>query len=232
MKKICISIFIYVFVLSSGLYGQSLNCPVDSLFGGRYNVTALGEYSSRSEENMSFISFKGLLQLEIGIFRWISLYGSGGIARLDIDYPEMENITDFKGGRGMALGGGIRLNTPIPEVLPVGLYCYGGVLRFKSEGRVRDKIEDTFLRFKFDRREFCGGIGTILRLKKLDFYTGYEGKSMQRIDKMSETEYVTGLYHIMFAGVNLKLPDRSFFSIQARFFGEYSVSASLCQLSK
>jgi len=232
IKRILFSIMLFITINEGTLYCQSLNFPVDSLYGGRYNIGVYGEYFFKKDESLNFSSLRGLSQLEIGIFRRFSVYGIFGLSGLSIDYPELENITDFEGNRGFTIGGGVKLNVPVHKNLPLKVFCYGGGLRFKSKGDVRDKIEKYYLKFDFDWREFWGGIGTIIHLKKLDFITGYEGKSLQRIELMREDEYVSGLFHTMFIGMNITLPERTYFRVQAKLFGEYSFSLGVCQLSR
>jgi len=205
--------------------------PVDSLHSGRYNVGIGGEYFSRKMNNLNFSSLRGFSKVEAGIFRWFSLYALIGIASIDIDYSKQGNLSDFNGSRDYVLGGGLKLVAPIPESFPLGLFCYGGAMRFKSKGRIKENIEEYYIRFEFDWREFWGGIGTIVRLNKLDFYAGIEEKSLQRIEMIRNDEYVSGFYNVMFLGINMKLPERYFFKIQAKFVGELSFSISISQSS-
>ena len=72
---------------------------------------------------------------------------------------------------------------------------------------------------------------TLIRLNKVDFYTGYEGRSIQRIEIIRDDEYVSGFYSNMFVGVNLELPERSYFRVQMKLLGELSFSIGVCQLS-
>ena len=251
-----IKIMLFWFLLFSGMVVSSLHAqmagnPVGVRGQGEWTISALGMYMNQNLGSETAVSRRIFMKSNWGLTPWLDFYLLGGAVQLEMKTGK-EGVIDYKDKYRFAYGVG--LNVSFKPAQNSSFWIWGGVhgIRFPSYGYF---MEDIYIGaaayvqkfdMKYDWREIGGNLGIVLPYHSFRFYAAGVGWFLQRFDTKREYlengnsvsflgkqkgEYRSGLWTGGVVGLEINLPQRYSFSVEALFFNEsnYQIMIGICQ---
>lgn len=230
-RRIVVLLF---FICVTGLSAQELGNPISYLNANEFSVSLYGEAIWRDVDNASYNTYRTMSKTEFGISEHLKIFGLFGMEKLFINNSNASNLTDYKGNFEIAYGGGAQAD--LVEIKKLSLFTAGGLLYSSSRGTITNNIEDledeeTTINMDFDWREYWFAFGVSREIKYYHLYAGLEERTTKRMENVSETEYISGLKHNLFVGVDLKLPKNFILSIKMKTLDQNVLSFGISQRS-
>ena len=225
-----IILLLMLFCINS-LSAQELGNPISYLNPNEFSVSLYGEQVWRDFDGASYNSLRAMTKTELGLSKHIKVFGLLGVDKLFINNSNSSRLTDYKGRFEFAYGGGAQLN--LFSIYQTSLFTAGGLLRTSSRNSIISSVtdEEVTINLDFDWREYWFAFGVSREIKNYIFYGGLEERSMDRREKVSNTEYISGLKHNIFVGIDVRMPKNFVISFKFKTLDQNILSFGISQRS-
>ncbi len=215
----------------NGLSAQELGNPISYLNPNEFSVSLYGEQIWRDFDDASYNSFRTMTKTELGLSKHIKVFALLGVDKLFINNSNSSSLTDYKGRFELAYGGGAQLN--LFSIYQTSLFTAGGFLRTASRNPIISSVtdEEVIINLDFDWREYWFAFGVSREIKNYHLYGGLEERTMDRREKVSDTEYISGLKHNLFLGMDIQMPKNFVISLKFKTLDQNILSFGISQRS-
>ena len=206
--RVLIILLLTLFVNMNRINSQELGNPISSLKGNEVSCSLYGVITWDKLADADYGSTRGLSKIEIGLHERFKVFGLFGAGKMFINNSNKSNLTDYRGKLEIAYGGGAQFE--IYKIKRTSFFSGAGAFKTKSRGSVISSIQELGteeeIEMRFDWREFWFAFGAAHKLKRFVIYGGIEEKTLKRMEKIHENEYISGFKTNLFCGVDIFLP--------------------------
>jgi len=210
---------------------QEMGNPISNLAKNEFSVNLYGEKVWRKMDDTDYSSHRIISKTEFGFYERFKLYGLIGAEKVYMDYPLSRNLTDFKGKFEYVLGMGAQMN--LFQIKKTTFFSGAGLLNSFPKGTMMSTETDETVQIdmEFNWREYWFAFGASHETKRFDIYGGFEGRTTKRMEKNSNTEYISGLKPNLFAGVDFRFPHNLIINVNMKIIDQNVVSIGVSQKS-
>lgn len=232
--------------LTRGILAQMGGQPVGVHGQWEWTIGISGNYINQLVAKDKMESRRILIKSSWGLLSFLDINATLGSVDLKIK-PPGNVLTPFRDKKSFAYGAGFSstLKQGRPDS-PLGLWIGGQVIRFISDGSFLIPFGNVTLQsvMKYDWREFQGYGGIYYLIKKFKIYCGGVGWTVQRIDKLKQYDFSSGVYigkkesefqdHLWtggLVGIEMLLPKNYSISFEVLAFNQenYQIRFGICQ---
>ena len=229
--KTLIIFLLLTMVKLSQVHPQELGNPISNLKTNEFSMSLYGEVIWRELNGADYNAYRGVTKTEFGFFDRLKIFALFGVDKMLIKNPIESRLTDYDGKSEIAFGGGFQAE--LLKIKRTSFFTGGGIYRTFSNGSVINEVleEEIEIDMRFDWQEYWFAFGTSLKTKRFEIYGGLEERTLERMEKITETEYVSGLKPNLFFGIDFLFPKNFILNFQVKALDQNAICFGISQRS-